>query len=276
VNDAIEAAHRGGLLSSASLMVGEPDAADAVARARRLPGLKVGLHVVLIEGTPVSPPDEIPDLVDSRGRFPSDMVMSGFRFFFRPKVRRQLAREIRAQFDAFARTGLALDHANTHKHIHLHPTVAALIIRIGREFGLKAMRLPAEPSAPIAAAEPRDGSWRNGMTALGDTALRLWTRTLRRRFTRAGIVANDHVFGLAWSGAMTEDRLLRLIPHLPEGVSEIYFHPARELTPRLAATMPTYRHAEELQALLSPHVGRALAAAGIARTTFTNLSAGTA
>ena len=104
MNDAVEVAHRDGLLSSASLMVGEPDTEDAVARARHLPDLKVRLHVVLVEGTPVSPPDEIPDLVDSRGRFPSDMVTAGFKFFFLPRARRQLAREIRAQFDAFART----------------------------------------------------------------------------------------------------------------------------------------------------------------------------
>jgi hopanoid biosynthesis associated protein HpnK len=266
VNDAVETAHRDGLLSSASLMVGEPDAEDAVARARRLPNLRVGLHVVLVEGTPVSRPDEIPDLVDARGRFPSDMVTAGFKFFFQPGVRRQLAQEIRAQFAAFAATGLKLDHANTHKHIHLHPTVAALILRIGREFGLKAMRLPVEPSGPVAAAESRQAS--GGM---GDAALRLWTRQLRWNLKRAGMVANDQVFGLAWSGAMTEERVFALIPHLPDGVSEIYFHPASALTPRLAETMPSYRHAEELQALLSPRIGQALADAGIARTSFTDL-----
>ena len=266
MNDAVESAHRDGLLSSASLMVGEPDAEDAVTRARRLPNLRVGLHVVLVEGTPVSPPDEIPDLVDARGRFPSDMVTAGFKFFFLPRVRRQLAQEIRAQFAAFAATGLPLDHANSHKHIHLHPTVAALIMRIGREFGLKAMRLPVEPAGPIAAAEAREAA-----SGIGDAALRLWTRQLRWTLHRAGMVANDQVFGLAWSGAMTEARMLGLIPHLPEGVSEIYFHPANELTPRLASTMPRYRHAEELQALLSPRVGQALREAGIARTSFTDI-----
>jgi hopanoid biosynthesis associated protein HpnK len=262
VNEAVELAHRDGVLSSASLMVGEPDADDAVARARRLPNLRVGLHVVLVEGTPVSPPDEIPDLVDSSGRFPSDMVKAGVKFFFLPRVRRQLALEIRAQFTAFARTDLMLDHANTHKHIHLHPTVAAMIIHIGREFGLRAMRLPVEPAAPIAA-----------QGTLGDAALRLWTRQLRWTLRRAGMIANDHMFGLAWSGAMTEARVLSLIPHLPDGVSEIYFHPARELTERLARTMPRYRHADELQALLSPRIAAALADAGVARTTFSALVA---
>jgi hopanoid biosynthesis associated protein HpnK len=248
-------------------MVGEPDAADAIARARRLPNLKVGLHIVLVEGTPVLPPEQIPDLVDAEGRFSSDMVAAGFRYFFRPGIRRQLAHEIRAQFGAFARTGLPLDHVNTHKHIHLHPTVASLIIRIGREFGLRAMRLPVEPAAPLNAAEP--GRRAGGF---GDAALRLWTRQLRWKLRRAGLTTNDQVFGLAWSGAMTEDRVFGLIPHLPDGVSEIYFHPARELTPRLARTMPNYRHRDELDALLSPRIHRALSQDGITRTSYTALA----
>lgn len=249
-------------------MMGEGAVADAIERARALPSLKVGLHLTLVEGTPVSPPEAIPDLVDAEGRFPSDMVAAGFRFFFLPHVRRQLAREIRAQFAAFAATGLPLDHANTHKHIHLHPTVAGLIIRIGREYGLRAIRLPAEPARPVAAAA---GIATGG--GLGATALRLWTRQLAATIRRAGMVANDHVFGLAWSGAVTEDRLLALIPHLPEGVSEIYGHPATEMTPRIRSTMPDYRHPEELAGLLSPRVRAALAAHDVALTSFSELAA---
>lgn len=269
VNDAVEIAHRDGLLSAASLMVGEDAAPDAVAIARRQPALRVGLHVVLVEGTPVSDPAEIPDLVDASGRFPGDMVGAGFRFFFKPGIRAQLAREIRAQFEAFRRTGLTLDHANTHKHIHLHPTVARLIVEIGRDYGLRAVRLPVEPAGPIAAAE---GQAAPG--GLGAAALRAWTGQLKAMLKRQGMVTNDQVFGLAWSGAVTAARVAALIPHLPDGVSEIYFHPATALTPKLARTMPTYRHADELAALLSPEVKRLVAAHGIARTSFTDLAGG--
>jgi hypothetical protein len=87
------------------------------------------------------------------------------------------------------------------------------------------------------------------------------------------MVANDHVFGLAWSGAVTEERLLALIPHLPEGVSEIYGHPATEMTPLIRRTMPGYRHPEELAGLLSPRVRAALEAHGIERTSFSALVA---
>jgi len=44
VNDAVEAAHRDGVLTAASLMVAAPAARDAVERARRLPSLRVGLQ----------------------------------------------------------------------------------------------------------------------------------------------------------------------------------------------------------------------------------------
>jgi predicted glycoside hydrolase/deacetylase ChbG (UPF0249 family) len=93
---------------------------------------------------------------------------------------------------------------------------------------------------------------------------------------RQGMVTNDQVFGLAWSGAMTEARVAALIAHLPDGVSEIYFHPATSLTPKLAQTMPAYRPADELAALVSPEVKRLLAAHGIARTSFTDLTNATA
>ena len=255
------------MLACASLMVGEAAVADAIARARATPSLKVGLHLALIEGTPVSDPALIPDLVDKSGRFPSDMVAAGFRFFFLPHVRRQLAVEIRAQFEAFKATGLELDHVNTHKHIHLHPTVAAMMIRIGHDYGLKAMRLPYEPAGPIARATDTSSG-----TSLGDTALRLWTRQLAGKIRRAELAANDQVFGLAWSGALTEERLLALIPHLPDGVSEIYGHPATSMTSTIRRTMPDYRHPEELAGLISPRVREALAVQGVIRTSFSELA----
>src|SRR5580704_16836585 len=114
VNEAVELAHREGALTHASLMVAGPAAADAVRRARALPGLRVGLHLVVIEGPAVLPPAEIPDLVDAAGQFPSSQLQLGLNYFFHPSIRRQLRAEIRAQYAAFAATGLTLDQANAH------------------------------------------------------------------------------------------------------------------------------------------------------------------
>ncbi|PPQ38143.1 hopanoid biosynthesis-associated protein HpnK [Rhodopila globiformis] len=246
VNEGIERAHRDGVLQAASLMVAAPAAADAVRRARANPPLRVGLHLVVIEGPAVLPPAEIPGLVDPAGQFPSDQLRLGLNYFFRPGIRRQLAAEIRAQFAAFAATGLALDHANAHKHMHLHPTVGAMMLRIGREYGLNRIRVPAEPPDVMARCDTAVG--------FGDRILYRWTQILRRQARAAGVASNDHCFGIAWSGHMTTDRIQRLLRHLPDGNSEIYFHPAARRDAVLDRLMPDYEHEAELAALLA--IGR--------------------
>jgi hopanoid biosynthesis associated protein HpnK len=250
VNEGIEQAHREGVLDAASLMVAGPAAADAVMRARRNPDLKVGLHLVVIEGPAALAAAQIPDLVDNEGWFPSDQLALGLRYFFLPAIRRQLRAEICAQFAAFAATGLPLAHADAHKHMHLHPTVAAMLIAEGRRHGLTRIRVPNEPPAIMA----RCGT----PSTLAAHALHTWTRLLRAQIHRAGMTANDHIFGLAWTGHMTEEKLLRLIPHLPPGEAEIYFHPATHQDLLLNRLMPSYDHEGELAALLSPAVRAAL------------------
>lgn len=248
-------------------MVGAPAARDALERARRLPRLRVGLHVVLVDGRPVLPADQVPDLVDSDGAFDNNMVRAGFRFFFRPSARRQLAAEIRAQFAAFHATGLALDHVNTHKHMHIHPTVAALIVAIGREFGMRAMRVPAEPMTSLRHAAAAEGS------RVAPPLYTPWIALLRRRLRRNGIVLNDHLLGLAWTGGMTEARVLRLLAALPPGTTELYCHPTVTQTPALARTMPDYRPAEELAALVSPAVRRLIESEGLELISYGDIAA---
>ena len=248
VNEAIEQAHRDGVLDAASLMVAGDAAADAIRRARRMPNLRVGLHLVVIEGPAVLPPIAIRDLVDEAGRFPSEQLSLGIGYYFRPRVRRQLGREIRAQFAAFAATGLPLAHADAHKHMHLHPTVGRLLIQAGRAHGLTRVRVPAEPPAVMASLGVPSTS--------GARALYRWTRLLRAQVRRAGLETTDHCFGLAWTGHMTPDRLCRLIPALPPGSNEIYFHPATGQDETLRRLMPDYEHRAELAALCDPEVRR--------------------
>ncbi len=264
INEAVEAASRDGILSCASLMISAPEAVDAVARAHRLPGLRVGLHLVLTDGRPVLPPGEVRGLVGRDGRFDDNQIAAGLRYFFVPGVRRELAAEIRAQFEAFRATGLALDHVNAHQHMHLHPTVARLIVEIGWSYGMRAVRLPAEPTAVLRRAFPGEP---HRAPAYGPVVA-----ALRRRLRRAGLASNDQVFGIAWSGALVEERLLGLLPHLPPGVSEVYCHPATRQTPALGAAMPEYRNTEELAALLSPIVRQRIAELGISLIGYEDLA----
>jgi hopanoid biosynthesis associated protein HpnK len=267
VNEAIEQAHREGILTAASLMVSGAAAADAVERARRLPTLRVGLHVVLVEGRPVLPPERIPALVDAAGELRTDLVRAGFAFFFLPGARRQLEAEIRAQFEAFRATGLALDHVNAHNHMHLHPTVLRLLIAVGRDHGLGAVRVPYEPFL---------ASWRAARTAplrrmLNWALLGPWVVLLRRRLARAGLKSNEYTFGLHDTGKMDTVLLARFVDRLPDGVTEIYLHPATARCPEIDRHMAGYRHEAELEALTSRAVRESLRAGGVRPVAFGDL-----
>jgi hopanoid biosynthesis associated protein HpnK len=224
-------------------MVASPGAADAVRRARALPSLAVGLHLVLVEAKPALPAEQVPDLVGPDGLFRTDMARLGFDIAFKPRVRAQVAAEITAQFDAFAATGLPLDHVNAHKHFHLHPVIGALAIRIGKKFGARAIRVPTEPAAVVRGIEPVSAD-------LSASLLTQWTRVLRAQALGAGMATPDAVFGLAWSGAMTAGRLNSLLERLPAGVVEIYTHPAAANA--FAGHAPGYRYVDELAALTDP------------------------
>lgn len=320
VNEAVERAHVDGVLTTASLMVGAPAVDEAVAIGRRNPRLRVGLHLVLVEGRPILPPERVPLLLEPRrargGRtdvhsvhsvhyhfgvcsevrdrvphadvhlvhsvhhdlgvhqgaatplrpvdvhsvhsvhpqFRTNMVTAGFTLFFHPAARRQLAAEIEAQFAAYAATGLPLDHVTTHKHFHLHPTIAGLILRVGKRYGLRAARTPLEPAAVLIAAEP-------GHRPSPAWVTEPWARLVQARFRRAGVWSPDRVLGLRWSGAMTPARIEALVNHLPPGVTELYTHPATGSG--FAGAAPGYAFAEELAALTSPRVVETVRRSGL-------------
>uniref|UniRef100_UPI00258746AA hopanoid biosynthesis-associated protein HpnK n=1 Tax=Sphingomonas sp. TaxID=28214 RepID=UPI00258746AA len=245
------------ILTAASLMVSAPAAADAVARARRLPSLRVGLHLVMVEAWPTLPAAELPDLTGPDGLIRSDMGWLGLDLALKGAARRQLAAEIEAQFRAYAATGLPLDHVNAHKHFHVHPIIAGLVLAAGARHGMRAIRVPRETRSVLRAAEPGAAP-----KAAFDTAP--WAALLAVRARRAGLLIPDRTLGLAWSGAMTPARVAGLLAHLPDGLTELYTHPATGNG--FPGEAPGYAYAAERDALIAPE-SRA-AAAGIPRGGF--------
>jgi hopanoid biosynthesis associated protein HpnK len=268
VNEAVERAHRDGILTSASLMVTAPAAADAIARAKRLPGLAVGLHLVLVQGVPALAQEDAAPLVGRNGAFLDSPARAGIHYFFSPSARRALREEIRAQFEAFRSTGLPLDHVDGHTHLHIHPTIFALLLEIGRDYGMKAMRVPYEDPAASARAAGKGKFSRTAISA----AFAPWAQTMRGRLDRAGIASNDAQFGFHDTGAMTEELVLRQLETLePDAVTEFYFHPATQKSDILKQQMPTYRNVEEFEALGSPRLREALKRLDITPIAFRDL-----
>ena len=270
VNAGVVEAHRRGILTSTSLMVTGAAAADAVRLAREHPSLAVGLHLVLVQGRPASPPAEIPLLAGAGGCFRDQPVLTGLRYaaaWARRDGRAQLAREVAAQLDAFERTGLPLAHVDGHCNMHLHPMVLPILLELAERRGVRAMRLTRDPVLP---ALRLDGS--HALRKVGEGmvfgALARWAAP---RLAAAGIATTDRVLGMHQTGRVREAHLLAMLQDLPRGTTEIYCHPATAPPAALARHQRGYRGAEEIAALTSPRVRAALEAEGIRLASYRDL-----
>jgi hopanoid biosynthesis associated protein HpnK len=221
VNRAICEAHDRGILTAASLLVGAPAAAEAVALARERPGLAVGLHLAVVDAVASMPRAQIPRLADSAGRLRGSPLSAGLLYQFSSAARRELRLEIRRQLESFRKTGLRLSHVDGHHHMHLHPFVLGVLLEFAREFKIRWIRIPAG-ELPIALGADRGGAagkifWSAVFGALGASA--------RKRLTAAGVNRADRVYGLLRTGRIDERYVLRLIPRMSGDLVELYCHP---------------------------------------------------
>jgi hopanoid biosynthesis associated protein HpnK len=268
VNAGIIHAHRHGVLTNTSLMVSGPAWQDAVARAKETPSLSVGLHLTLVQGRATLPPHITSALTDFGGNFPDNPTRAGLRYFFLPRARDQVRDECRAQIERFLATGLPLGHVDGHLNIHMHPAVLDILIPLLQEYRIPAMRVTHEPLALSLALDPRSGLRKRWESML---FTRLALRA-KKKLLAAGVVFPSALFGLHQSGEITESYLLRLIPRLLPGVTELYCHPAFLPCPEVQRWTPAYRRDLELDALTRRSVRNSLEERGVKLMSYRELS----
>jgi hopanoid biosynthesis associated protein HpnK len=245
INDAVDQAHRHGILTTASLMVAGDACAGAVALARARPRLGVGLHLTLACGRAALPPERVPGLAGADGRFRRGPVAAGLAYFFDRRLAAQIAAETEAQLACFRATGLPLDHVNGHLNLHLHPAVLDVLLpRLPAGTPVRLTHDPFWLNARLAG-----GAW--GARAAHALVFRGLCAAARRKLRRHGVPHARHVFGLLQNGRITAAYVTALAARLPPGDSELYAHPSTTAC----------RH--ELDALTSPAVRAALAGAGV-------------
>jgi hopanoid biosynthesis associated protein HpnK len=264
VNAGVIRAHRDGVLTSASLMVAGRAAAEAACAARDMPGLDVGLHLVVCKGTSVLSSSQIAPLVDVGGRFVENPVMGGMRYFFDRRLRAKLAAECRAQVDRHLELVGYLNHIDGHLNFHVHPVLADIMVELAASYRVPCVRIPREPVATTLALA-RDHLGRKLVEAAIFRALSLRTR---RMAEQRGIRSPDRLFGLHQSGHLTEAYVRGVIERLGGGVTEFYFHPAMDV----GATPPAASAQREVEILTSPRVREALDSRGVRLMTFADLA----
>jgi hopanoid biosynthesis associated protein HpnK len=247
VNEAVIRAHCDGILTTASLMVNEPGFDEAVRLAKENPRLGVGLHLTLLHGHSALPPEKIPGLVKSHGEFSDSPVGVGFKYFFKRNLREQLLAEIHAQFEKFHAAGLKLDHVNGHLHLHLHPVVFKILMEDSEKLGIGHLRLTRD-----CLSRSRRISSGHLFYKISHAAIFEWlSRRARKLLDSKGIRHAQITFGLLQNARVDEDYVLKLLPELPPGDSELYSHPS----------LGEFKH--EFDALVSPRVKQQVEQLGI-------------
>ncbi len=255
-NEAVIRAHREGILTTTSLMVNAAGCDEAVALARENPKLGVGLHLTLLCGKSALSPAKIPGLVNARGEFSDKPITTGFRYFFQRNLCEQLRAEIHAQFQKFCATGLSLDHVNGHLHLHLHPTVFQILMEDATMLGIRHLRLTRDCLSRSRRMTRGHWFYRVSHAAIYEYLSRRARGPLQQR----GIHHAQITFGLLQNAHVDEEYILKLLPELPAGDSELYSHPS----------LDEFKH--EFDALVSPRVKEQVEKLGIKLIRYSDLA----
>jgi predicted glycoside hydrolase/deacetylase ChbG (UPF0249 family) len=209
---------------------------DAVSSARSAPNLSVGCHVVLVDGTPVSPPDAVDTLLAIRSAEPDKFYTSLSAFAARAMLggfdRDQLVAEVTAQIRKLQSTGLQVTHLDTHKHAHIFPEILAALLRAARICGVRAIRNPFVPVKAMHARQfkgKRDLWKRYGQVRM----LHAFSGQFLQRTKRAGLLTPDGVVGVIETGSLDgqgdssgySSLLRQTLASLPDGTWELVCHP---------------------------------------------------
>jgi chitin disaccharide deacetylase len=250
INRAIGELHSAGVLTSATLMANGPAFEDAVAVAHAHPTLGVGCHIVLTDGTPVSPPDTIPSLIGADGKSFRPSLLDFLQTLFRGRIREEdIARESLAQIHKLQRAGIDVTHLDTHKHTHLFPAITRPLLEIAERTAIRAIRNPFEPNWSLALDH---GSNTRRL------AIKLVNR-LRPRFEaslqlhQGRILTTDGTVAISATGEMNAATLAAVLNALPPtGTYELCCHPGYNDRDLDAVTTRLRAHrAVEREALLT-------------------------
>ena len=221
VNRAIIELHQAGFLTSTTLMARAAATEEATELARSTPSLGVGCHVVLVDGEPQLPAQELPTLVDPRtGRF-QPTLGAFLRRLFTGRIRSsEIEAEAAAQIALLQSRGVVLTHIDTHKHAHLFPAVLRPVLRAARAAGIRAVRNPFEPLWSLRVT-PGAPLLRRAEVSL----LRLLQPTFRRIVAEAGCTTTDGALGVLATGTLDAATVTSLLRNLPAGTWELVTHP---------------------------------------------------
>jgi chitin disaccharide deacetylase len=256
VNRAIIEGNRSGIVTSATLMANAKATEAAIDLAKAQSSLKIGCHVVLIDGVPLT--KNLPSLTENSQCFRTSLKQFAVAAVRKQIVAAEIQREVEAQIRKIQSRGITLTHLDSHKHTHMFPHILRPLLRAAKACGIRAIRNPFEPLRcwPAGMVLGAPGLWlRSG----GVMAFQMFAAEFRRALKEEGMVSTDGTVGIAVTGLLDQQRLLRILEALPDGTWELVCHPGySDSDLQAAGTRLTQSREIELSALTSPETKKTL------------------
>lgn len=257
VNRAIAESNRAGVVTSTTLMANAQASEAAIDLAKAQPSLKTGCHVVLIDGVPLA--ENLPSLTNGSLRFRISLKQFAIAAVRKQIAAEEIEREVEAQIHQIQSRGITLTHVDSHKHTHMFPHVLRPLLRAAKACGVRAVRNPFEPthSWPTGMVLSTPGIW---LRSVGVMGFQMFASAFRRALNEEGMVSTDGTVGIAVTGLLDQQKLLRILEALPEGTWELVCHPGySDADLQAAGTRLTQSRELELSALTSADTKKALA-----------------
>ncbi len=269
VNRAIVDGNRSGIVTSATLMANARATDAAIDLAKAQPSLKIGCHVVLIDGVPLT--KNLLSLTENSARFRSSLKQFAVAAVRKQIAAEEIQREAEAQIRKIQSRGITLTHLDSHKHTHMFPKILRPLLRAAKACGIRAVRNPFEPlrcwPAGMVLGAPK--LWlRSG----GVMAFQMFAAEFRRALKEEAMISTDGTVAIAVTGLLDQQRLLRILEALPDGTWELVCHPGySDADLQAAGTRLTQSREIELSALTSAETKKALADRNIKLISYADL-----
>jgi chitin disaccharide deacetylase len=247
VNRAIVACHERGIVSSATLMATGACFDEAVALASKMPRLSVGCHIVLVDGEPLLPPNEVRSLLAPGTNHFYQSIGEVLRAVARGRFRaEEVEYEAWAQFARLQRSNVEVSHFDAHKHAHMFPSILKPLLRAASAHGISAVRNPFEAPGVVTFREARG----NRTLLIRKAETTLLRAFLHRRWLHAvqaaGFATTDGSLGVATTGTLNAATLRSMLKQMPQGTWELVCHPGYN-DPDLAALRTKLRASREVE-----------------------------
>lgn len=143
VNEAIDICIKKDYIQRTTLMVNMPQTLEAVKLAKDRGYLnKVGLHINLIEGIPLTSDIKKTELCNENGEFKGTFFkVSTHRIWLTKKEKDAVIEEIESQIKKYKELGFPIMHLDSHQHSHVNISVLFIVLKLAKKYGFKSIRL---------------------------------------------------------------------------------------------------------------------------------------